>query len=55
MRQIGWVEEGRISRKIAGDSKDEAKLQFARAIAEAVLDLERVRRAKVSLNRMHLR
>jgi hypothetical protein len=36
-------------RKIAGDSKDAMVLERARAIAQAELDLARVRRAKVAL------
>jgi hypothetical protein len=38
-----------LARKIAGDSKDEMILQYARAVAEAELDVARVRRAKVAL------
>src|SRR5262245_52138256 len=38
-----------LVRKIAGDTKDAVKLERARAIAEADLELARVRRAKVAL------
>jgi hypothetical protein len=38
-----------LARKIAGDTQDEMILQYARAVAEAELDLARVRRAKVAL------
>jgi hypothetical protein len=38
-----------LVRKIAGDSKDAIMLERARAIAQAELDLARVRRAKVAL------
>jgi hypothetical protein len=38
-----------LARKIAGDTKDEVILQYARAVAQAELDLARVRRAKVAL------
>jgi len=39
----------KLVRKIAGDSKDAMVLERARAIAQAELDLARVRRAKVAL------
>jgi hypothetical protein len=39
----------KLVREIAGDSKDAIVLERARAIAQAELDLARVRRAKVSL------
>jgi hypothetical protein len=39
----------RLARKIAGDTKDAITLERARAIAQAELDLARVRRAKVAL------
>jgi hypothetical protein len=39
----------KLVRKIAGDSKDAIVLERARAIAQAELDLARVRRAKVAL------
>ena len=39
----------KLARKIAGDTKDAITLERARAIAQAELDLARVRRAKVSL------
>src|SRR5262245_27878949 len=38
-----------LVRKIAGDTKDAIKLERARAIAQAELELARVRRAKVAL------
>jgi hypothetical protein len=38
-----------LVRKIAGDSEDAILLEHARAIAQAELDLARVRRAKVAL------
>jgi hypothetical protein len=38
-----------LVRKIAGDTKDAVKLERARAIAQAELELARVRRAKVAL------
>ena len=38
-----------LVRKIAGDTKDPVKLERARAIAQADLELARVRRAKVAL------
>jgi hypothetical protein len=38
-----------LVRKIAGDTKDALKLERARAIAQAELELARVRRAKVAL------
>jgi hypothetical protein len=38
-----------LVRKIAGDSEDAIMLERARAIAQAELDLARVRRAKVAL------
>jgi hypothetical protein len=38
-----------LARKIAGDTKDAVKLERARAIAQAELELARVRRAKVAL------
>jgi hypothetical protein len=38
-----------LVRKIAGDTKDPIKLERARAIAQAELELARVRRAKVAL------
>jgi hypothetical protein len=38
-----------LFRKIAGDTKDPVKLERARAIAQAELELARVRRAKVAL------
>src|SRR5262245_56327103 len=38
-----------LVRKIAGDTKDPVKLERARAIAQAELELARVRRAKVAL------
>ena len=37
------------ARKIAGDSRDEASLQHARAAAEGDLDLARARQAKAAL------
>src|SRR5947209_5247325 len=40
----------KLVREIAGDSKDAIVLERARAIAQADLDLARVRRAKVTLN-----
>src|SRR5262245_38469810 len=39
----------KLVREIAGDSKDAIMLERARAIAQAELDLARVRRAKVAL------
>ena len=39
----------KLARKIAGDSEDAMVLERARAIAQAELDLARVRRAKVAL------
>ena len=39
----------KLARKIAGDTKDAITLERARAIAQAELDLARVRRAKVAL------
>jgi hypothetical protein len=39
----------KLAREIAGDTKDPILLECARAIAQAELDLARVRRAKVSL------
>ena len=39
----------KLVREIAGDSKDAIVLERARAIAQAELDLARVRRAKVAL------
>jgi hypothetical protein len=39
----------KLARKIAGDSQDAITLERARAIAQAELDLARVRRAKVAL------
>jgi hypothetical protein len=39
----------RLARKIAGDAEHEIILERARAIAEAELDLARVRRAKIAL------
>ena len=39
----------KLTRKIAGDTEDPILLERARAIAQAELDLARVRRAKVSL------
>jgi hypothetical protein len=38
-----------LVRKIAGDTKDAVKLERARAIAQAELEVARVRRAKVAL------
>src|SRR5262245_45648039 len=38
-----------LARKIAGDAKDAVKLERARTIAQAALELARVRRAKVAL------
>jgi hypothetical protein len=38
-----------LARKIAGDSKDEIILEQARAAAQAVLDLARVRQVKIGL------
>src|SRR5262245_38599551 len=38
-----------LARKIAGDTKDAVKLERARAIAQAELELARVRRAKLAL------
>src|SRR5215475_6502090 len=38
-----------LVRKIAGDTKDAVKLERARTIAQAELELARVRRAKVAL------
>ena len=39
----------KLARKIAGDTKDAITLERAREIAQAELDLARVRRAKVAL------
>src|SRR5262245_26858042 len=39
----------RLVREIAGNTKDPILLERARAVAEAELDLARVRRAKVAL------
>jgi hypothetical protein len=39
----------KLAREIAGDTKDPILLECARAIAQAELDLARVRRAKVAL------
>jgi hypothetical protein len=39
----------KLVRKIAGDTEDPIPLERARAIAQSVLELARVRRAKVAL------
>ena len=39
----------KLSRKIAGNTKSEAVLKFARDAAEAVLELERIRKVKIAL------